>query len=643
MANRTQQTTARTSNRKKKRSQHSQQSQRAQRGAALIIALLLLLLLTGMTVAMVLSTSSDMLINGYYRNFRGSFYAADSGLTIARQDMVNNLLTAVPSSFSATTQPIPTSALSNTVSYINSTYGTNYQSLNQGQAATSWPAKFKIDSTRTSLALSSCTVLGGGGTCTAPTGAVSGYQYIYNYTLTGLGQSHGTEAATVDDAGSFTVTATLTPSGATQTSFAAWGMFIDQYGICSGGTLVPGTITGPVFTNGAWTFSDTGSYIFTDSVGSVSGQAGYSFSSGPCDQKAASSDSYKNGNNKSTIAPTFQSTFNLGQSSVPFPQNDYSQQRAVLDGVGTSTSAVANSDLNSSVKNIAESPYPANGTSTGVYLPYTVDPSTGVATLSGGGIYVQGNAGVQLSLSGTTGQTYTITQGGTTTTITINNALKTTTVVSGGTTLNLVGVPTQNDPATGAVTRDATMLYVNGNITSLSGPGQGVPAVQEGTALTITAAGNVTVTGDILYNKEPVTTTQNQIPGSPADTLIPGNNSGQVLGIFTGSGDIQLRNGQPNGNLEIDASLATISNNGTGGLINVGSQINTLSIVGGRIQNQIKNIGATTRNVYFDRRFAQNRFAPPWFPSTTVQTSASNSATLTTTIQRTNWFNRTTY
>jgi Tfp pilus assembly protein PilX len=637
MANKTQQNTARTSDRKKKHSQHSQQ------GAALIIALLLLLLLTGMTVAMVLSTSSDMLINGYYRNFRGSFYAADSGLTIARQDMVNNLLTAVPSSFSATTQPIPTSALSNTVSYINATYGTSYQSLNQGQAATSWPAKFKIDTTRTSLALSSCTVLGGGGTCTAPTGAVTGYQYIYNYTLTGLGQSRGTEAATVDDAGSFTVTATLTPSGATQTSFAAWGMFIDQYGICSGGTLVPGTITGPVFTNGAWTFSDAGSYIFTDSVGSVSGQAGYSFSNGPCDQKAASSDSYKNGNNKSTIAPTFQSTFNLGQSPVPLPQNDYSQQRAVLDGVGTSTSAITNSDLNSSVKNIAESPYPANGASTGVYLPYTVDPSTGVATLSGGGIYVQGNAGVQLSLSGTTGQTYTITQGGTTTTITINNALNTTTLVSGGTTLNLVGVPTQHDPATGAVTRDATMLYVNGNITSLSGPGPGVPAVQDGTALTITAAGDVTVTGDILYNKEPVTTTQNQIPGSPADTLIPGNNSGQVLGIFTGSGDIQLKNGQSNGNLEIDASLATISNNGTGGLINVGSQINTLSIVGGRIQNQIKNIGATTRNVFFDRRFAQNKFAPPWFPSTTVQTSASNSATLTTTIQRTNWFNRTTY
>jgi Tfp pilus assembly protein PilX len=616
---------------------------RSQQGAALIIALLLLLLLTGMTVAMVLSTSSDMLINGYYRNFRGSFYAADSGLTIARQDMVNSLLASVPSSFSSTTQPIPATALANTVSYINTTYGANYQSLNQGQAATSWPAKFKIDSTRTSLSLASCTVLGGGGTCAAPTGAVTGYQYIYNYTLTGLGQSRGTEAATVDDAGSFTVTATLAASGASKTSFAAWGMFIDQYGICTGSSLVPGTITGPVFTNGAWTFSDAGNYIFTDTVGSVSSTAGYSFTNGPCDQKAASSDSYKNGNKKSTIAPTFQSTFNLGQGAVPLPQNDYSQQRAVLDGVGTSTTAVTNNDLNSNVKNIAKSPYPASGTSSGVYLPYSVNPTTGVATITGGGIYVQGNAAVQLSLSGASGQTYTITQGGTTTMVTINNTLNTTTVVSGGTTLNIVGVPTQNDPATGAVTRDATMLYVNGNITSLSGPGQGAPAVQDGTALTITAAGSVTITGDILYNKEPVTTTQNQVPGAPADTLIPANNSGQVLGIFTGNGDIQLKNGQSNGNLEIDASLAMISNNGTGGLVNVGNQINTLSIVGGRIQNQIKNIGATTRNVFFDRRFAQNNFAPPWFPSTTVQTSGSNSATLTTTVQRTNWFNRTTY
>jgi len=100
---------------------------------------------------------------------------------------------------------------------------------------------------------------------------------------------------------------------------------------------------------------------------------------------------------------------------------------------------------------------------------------------------------------------------------------------------------------------------------------------------------------------------------------------------------------QSDGKLEIDASLATISNNGSGGLVNTGAAINTLNFVGGRIQNQIKNINTTTRNVMFDKRFAQNGFAPPWFPSTTVTSSGTNSAAMTTTVQRTKWFNRTTY
>jgi hypothetical protein len=205
------------------------------------------------------------------------------------------------------------------------------------------------------------------------------------------------------------------------------------------------------------------------------------------------------------------------------------------------------------LKNINKTAYPASGASSGVYLRYTVDP------FSGAGIYVEGNAAVQLSTSGATAQVYTIKQGSTTTTVTIDNTLNTTTATSGGTTLNIAGVRQQLDPSTGAVTRDATMLFVDGNITSLSGPGEGLPAIRNNTALTITAADNVTVT-------------QNQIPGTPADTLIPGNDMSQVLGIYTGSGDIQLKNGQSDGNLQIDASLATISNGGSGGLVNVGNQ-----------------------------------------------------------------------
>jgi len=604
-----------------------------ERGAALITTLLLLLLLTAMSLTMVLSVSSDMLINRYYRNYRSSFYAADSGLNITRQSMVSQILAAVPQKIVPGVAPIPPGTDSAIQGNILSYYGQN-SSLNSGQSTNSWPESYRISNASLSLVTTPAQPI----VSTDKNGNVTAYQYTYNYSLTSVGQSRGNENTTLSDSGSFIVNATLVPGGPTTTSFAAWGMFIDQWQICSGSTLVPGTITGPVFTNGAWTFGDAGAYTFTGTVGSVSPQAGYSHNNGKCDAVAGKSD--KSGN--STIAPNFQAGLNLNQAPVPLPPNDYNQKRAVLDGKGSSGSAVTNSDLNSVLRDVNKTPYPSSGTNSGVYLPYTVD-SQGKATFAGGGIYVKGDANVTLSTSGSSAQIYTIMQNGVTTTITIDAGSNTTVVNAGGKTTTIAGVPTQNDPATGAVTRDGAMLYVDGNITSLSGPGQGKPAIQDGTALTVTAANNVTVTGDILYKTPPVTQTQNQIPGTPADTLIPGNDNKQVLGIFTATGDIQLNNTQSNGNLEIDGSLATISQTGSGGIVNTGSGINTLTIVGGRIQNQIKNINTTTRNVFFDGRFASNGFAPPWFPSTTFSPGGLSSANLTSSVQRVQWLNKSSY
>jgi Tfp pilus assembly protein PilX len=76
-------------------------------GVALITTLLLLMLLTGMVVAMVMATNSDMLINGYYRDFKGGFYGADSGLAVVRQSITNQMLATIPTSFPPSTQPIP--------------------------------------------------------------------------------------------------------------------------------------------------------------------------------------------------------------------------------------------------------------------------------------------------------------------------------------------------------------------------------------------------------------------------------------------------------------------------------------------------------------------------------------------------------
>ncbi len=621
---------------------------REERGVTLITTLLLLLLMTAMALTMVLSVSSDMLINGYYRNFRGAFYAADSGLNIARHTMIDQMRAAVPGVINAATPPIPAGTEALVLNNVLAAYGAS-TNLNQGKAAGSWPTSFRVvntPATPTSLALA-VTVPPQPTVDKDVNGNITAYHYLYNYRITAVGQSQGSEVATLEDKGSIKINANLGAPAGVRTSFAAWGMFIDQWAICSGGTLVPGIISGPSFTNGAWTFGTSGSYIFTDAVGSHSPNAGYQFS-GTCDQKAASSDKV----GTQTIAPNFQNGFNLNQPTVPLPSNDFNQKRSVLDGKGELIdpitqlpipgAPVTNADLNNSLRNVNQTKYPVGGAASGVYLPYGPN-GMGVNQFNGGGIYVEGAAtSITITPSGATGQTYTIVQGGTTTTITIDIGANTTVMTSGGNTVTIQGVPTQRDPITNAVVRDATMLYVDGNITSLQGAGQGKAAIQDVTALTITAKGTVTVTGDILYKSEPVTLTSTS--STPADTLISANDHGQVLGIFTATGDIQLNNQQPNGNLEIDASIASVAQGGTGGLINVGSAIKTLTIVGGRIQNNIKNINATTRNVYFDRRFAQSGFAPPWFPSTVVAASGVLlNATTTATVQRVQWVNKSTF
>jgi Tfp pilus assembly protein PilX len=607
---------------------------KTERGIALITTLLLLLLLTGISITMVLSVSSDMLVNGYYRDFRGSFYASDSGLNLARQAMLTGVTGVVPAVFSATVPPIPSGTAGTVATNVLSTYGgTQPYSLNGGGAANSWPEKFTLTKATLAPAPGVQPV-----TTKDAKGNINSYTYTFQYNLTTVGQSQGSEAATLSDSGNFKIV--VAPGSSTTTSsFAAFGMFIDQYALCGGGDLVPGTITGPVFTNGAWNFSSSGSYEFTDQVKSANSQAGYD--NGGC---VASSALSANG-----IAPKFDAGFLMGQPALPLPANDFNQREAVIDSLGNQGSALTQAQLTNSLKDASGKAYPSAGTpASGVFLPYTIDSTTNLPTFTGGGIMVEGDAQVTLSLptnGNTTAQIYTIVQGGVTTTVTIDTAAGSagqTTISSPLGTQTITGVPVQRDPGTGGIVRDATMLYVDGNITGLSGTAAGKPAIQDTTALTITAKGNVTVTGDILYNTEPVTQAANQVPGTPADTLIPGSDHGQVLGIFTGTGNVQLANKQSSGNLEIDASIATVSQGGTGGIVNTGSAIGTLNIVGGRIQNTIQNINSSKRNVFFDRRFA-NGFAPPWFPSTTLTTTGPAPTLVNSTVQRTQWLNQTNY
>jgi hypothetical protein len=178
--------------------------------------------------------------------------------------------------------------------------------------------------------------------------------------------------------------------------------------------------------------------------------------------------------------------------------------------------------------------------------------------------------------------------------------------------------------------------------------------------ITITALDNITATGDVLYKTEPVTDAANEVvtgtnppccAGDQVDTLIPSvENMNQVLGIFTATGNFTVQSTYANSNIQVDGSIATISQqassgcnqgSGTGGFLANGF-VNTFNNVGGQIQSCIYSADIDTENVWFDRRFtARPGFAPPWFPSTTLSVGGALPSNTATTVQRTQWLNTT--
>jgi hypothetical protein len=405
-------------------------------------------------------------------------------------------------------------------------------------------------------------------------------------------------------------------------------------------------MTGPFFTDGQWNFGNFSSpgYTFTDTVGQAGANVSW-WNNNSCTDSPTAPSGFKK--------PTFDNGINLSQTPVVPPSDTYSQAQAVLDGKGIPPCSAApcpvdqpptQAQMGSELKTVNGTTYPSSGSvPNGVYIPYYTsgtNPSGHACTASspcygssmasggdgaGGGFYIQGNASITLTAT-TTGsgsgahptETYTIVQGSTTTSIVVDNTAGTTTVTSGSTTQVLSGVPQQLNPNTGnpivqtdpsGNTVNPTLIYVNGSITGLSG------TVQNDVGITIAAASNVTINGDLLYMQSPVSV--------PADTLNTTTDAG-VLGIYT-TANLNLEpnsSGSNQGNLTIDGSIAALSgqtgSSANSGLETPGGSINTLTIVGGRAEDHAHSVSISQANTYFDRRFANN-FGPPWFPTAVPQ------------------------
>jgi hypothetical protein len=198
-------------------------------------------------------------------------------------------------------------------------------------------------------------------------------------------------------------------------------------------------------------------------------------------------------------------------------------------------------------------------------------------------------------------------------------------MTSGGISRLFIGVP-QDGTVNPARPVSGTSLFVDGSITALSGPpavdGVTPPAIGRQTALTITAQRNITITGDVKYSDPIVSPTGTPSAGS--------DNFKMALGIYTNNGNIELAPDKAKtdgylGGLEIDAALMAVDSNP---LDNKGRVEGTilytadrgpstkarLKIVGCRIQSNISDIRFKSRLVFYDPRFENGEFAPPFFP-----------------------------
>ena len=643
-------------------------------GIALITVLFLTILMSILGLTMVLSVNSDMLLNGYYGNLRGSYYAADGGINIARQYLINQIYNQVTTTpclgwgpnaspgCNGSTLPLNYSAAMNTAqNNLMAAYG-SYTPVNSSTAANSWPSSFRLYTNGSNCPTTILTAA-----APIPTGGLGGsvvtaYQYTFSYTIcasgTGASTTLAAQRTTVQESG--TISLTVKSNDPAPPSFAGYGAFISNYNPATQGFLIPGTMTGPMWTNGAWGLGNTGPYIFPDSVGQALPKIDH-FTPGLVQSTASS---YPG------INVNFESGLHLGDGTssamIQQPADSFSQAFAAIDGLGTDPGSLpSNAQLNQYMKDVNGNPYPSTGTSTGVFLPYQTGGAFGSGTDTGfgGGIYVQGSASVALTpgtdISGNLTQVYTITQGSTVTTVTTNPSTTaspasagnpgTTTIKSGSTTKVLAGIPEDRVSNPGANT-PGTMLYVNGSITGLTGPGEGLAAIQSNARVTVAAQGDIDITGDVRYSVEPVTlAAQTGPPAVPIDSLVnPAYTASatNTLGVFTSNGNIQLSTPYSDKNLWVDGSLAAVGNscasNKCGFTVN--GSINTFNNVGGQIQTNIFSANMNTENTWFDRRFKSwtapggGSFSPPWFPSVTDPGSYLPVApTSFFSQQRTNW------
>jgi hypothetical protein len=320
-----------------------------------------------------------------------------------------------------------------------------------------------------------------------------------------------------------------------------------------------------------------------------------------------------------TDVPRFNQGFLRGQAVINLPTDGTTKASAKTEALGTAWNSTTsyitdnvvaylsgnNVDVYRALKDVPSNNKPDKkgnkywSNDDGVYVPNVGDSVTG-------GIYIKGDACMTMGVTSNNPVYYirlggspnngSSCQGGTLTTVTVNNAAPGTTV-SGSTTKTYGGIPD------GITESGGTLIYATGNIAGFAG------TIEQHTVLTVMAVNDIVITGHVRY----------EVPPSASN-----ENVQNLLGLISWTGNIRVGVTAPD-NLVIHGVL--MAPTGSGLYVdsyNSGGVRGTVSLLGGLVaqtygvvgtfngQGQLTGYG---RDFAYDSRMSDGK-EPLYYPYT---------------------------
>jgi len=551
-----------------------------QDGVALIISLFVVVVLLGLSSVFILRTIYESNIAQRELDMAKSFYIAEGGSKAALDGLDTLINTYMLNTVNATN---PSTLVSQTTNYVANDDGIGFL------------INYVKNSGATVLTLngvdaeySQTSALGNGtyqfeimiSEKSDPIAVTAdSWDFPFNYRIVSTGTSQSTNKDVVLS-GDFTVQVQ-------RDNFAKYALFTNAQTMPNGTNVWftdKTNFAGPLHTNGRYNIAMNPSGIFDGDVDQVEQMARFYNGGAPVLLDANS--------NGTLDVPTFNAGFNRGASAISL--SSATQQQDLVDQALGSASISGN----------------------GIYL------SNNGTSLTGG-IYVEGNSNVTLSVDGSNNAVYNIVQGGTQKIITVNRTANQTTVdhVGVGTTV-YGGVPNGVDGV-------GTVIYVNGSINNLSG------TVQQNTALTISSNNDIVINNHVQYQDyTPAVGT----PGQAGYVAPSADGTENILGLVSWNGNVRIGTSAPNnvnvhGTILAKAGIFQVDNYNDSGVGGRG----VATLLGGVISDfygafgQFNGATGTQtagygRNFVYDERMTVGN-APPYFPSLNTFIAFTNDIT----------------